>query len=54
MADRVVASALSLIWPNVRDRAGVRAAFQNVDAVQAWLSAFPAYFSAVASEIAAA
>jgi len=53
MADRVVASALSLVWPNVRDRAGVRAAFHDAQAREAWLSAFPAYFSAVASEIAA-
>jgi superfamily II DNA/RNA helicase len=54
MADRVVASALSVLWPNVRDRAGVRAAFQNAQARQEGLSAFPAYFSVVAAEIAAA
>jgi hypothetical protein len=54
MADRVVASALSVVWPNVRDRAGVRAAFQNAQVREGSLSAFPAYFSAVASEIAAA
>lgn len=51
-ADRVVASFLSLLWNDVRDRDGVRAACRNAAMMPA-LSAYPSYFSTVAAEIAA-
>jgi len=51
-ADRVVANFLSLLWKNVRDRDGVRAACRNAAMMPA-LSAYPSYFTTVAAEIAA-
>lgn len=50
-ADRVVANFLSVIWNDVRDRDGVRAACRH-EAMLSALSAYPSYFSTVASEIA--
>lgn len=52
MADRVVASALAATWPQVRDRAGVRVSCQQENTMQPILSAFPSYFTTVASELA--
>lgn len=51
-ADRVVANFLSVIWNGVRDRAGVRAACRHQATILA-LQAYPAYFAAVARELAA-
>ncbi|MDW9627172.1 DEAD/DEAH box helicase [Sinorhizobium meliloti] len=50
-ADRVVANSLSVLWNNVRDREGVRAACRHAALVPA-LSVFPSYFSTVAAELA--
>jgi hypothetical protein len=53
-ADRVVAMALSQVWPGVRDRAGVRAVCRtDRQAVQAILDRMPSYFRAVATELSA-
>lgn len=51
-ADRVVANSLSVLWNGVRDRAGVRAACRHQATIPA-LQAYPAYFAAVARELAA-
>lgn len=50
-ADRIVANFLSVVWNDVRDRDGVRAACRNAAMMPA-LSAYPSYFSTVAAEIA--
>lgn len=50
-ADRVVASVLSVLWNDVRDREGVRAACRHQTTIPA-LQAYPSYFSAVARELA--
>lgn len=50
-ADRVVASSLSELWKDVRDREGVRAACRQQATILA-LQAYPSYFSAVARELA--
>ena len=51
-ADRHVASVLALAWPEVTDRAGVRAACGQEDVMRAILAPFPSYFTAVAAELA--
>jgi ATP-dependent DNA helicase len=51
-ADRIVASAVAAAWPEVRERAGVRAICRNHWAeVSAVLASYPSYFSVVASEL---
>ena len=50
-ADRVVANLLSVLWNDVRDRDGVRAACRH-DATLSALSNFPSSFTTVATEIA--
>ncbi|MFT3966405.1 MAG: DEAD/DEAH box helicase [Sphingobium sp.] len=50
--DRVVANFLSVLWNGVRDREGVRAACRHQATIPA-LQVYPAYFTAVARELAA-
>ena len=50
-ADRHIATVLGAIWVNVEDRADVRAACQQQDAMQAVLSTLPTYFTLVAAEL---
>lgn len=53
-ADRFVASTLARAWPNVADRAGVRAVCRDQqEAVHALLSNVPSYFTTVAAELGA-
>lgn len=50
-ADRHVASLLGLVWGNVVDRGGVRAACQQEEIVRAVLAHIPSYFVKVAAEL---
>lgn len=50
-ADRHVASLLGLVWENVVDRGGVRAACQQEEIVRAVLAHIPSYFVGVAAEL---
>jgi len=50
-ADRHVASILGLVWGNVVDRGGVRAACQQEEIVRAVLAHIPSYFINVAAEL---
>ncbi|TIR56643.1 MAG: DEAD/DEAH box helicase [Mesorhizobium sp.] len=50
-ADRHVASLLGLVWGNVVDRGGVRAACQEEEIVRAVLAHIPSYFVGVAAEL---
>lgn len=51
-ADRFIASMLALAWPDVVDRAGVRAICRSDgDAVRAVLAGMPSYFTMVAAEL---
>jgi len=50
-ADRYVASTLGLVWGDVVDRDGVRAACQQEEIVRAVLSQIPSYFVGVAAEL---
>ena len=53
-ADRHVASMLAIAWPEVVDRAGVRAICRSDgDAVRAVLAGMPSYFTTVAIELGA-
>ncbi|RLP78261.1 DEAD/DEAH box helicase [Xanthobacter tagetidis] len=50
-ADRHVAGLLGLVWGNVVDRGGVRAACQQEEIVRAALADIPSYFVKVAAEL---
>jgi len=50
-ADRHVASLLGIVWGNVADRNGVRAACQQQDVMKAVLAHIPSYFVEVAAEL---
>lgn len=50
-ADRHVASVLGVIWGNVVDRTGVRAACRQREAMSAVLANMPSYFVTVAAEL---
>ena len=50
-ADRYVASTLGLVWGDVVDRDGVRAACQQEEIVRAVLAHIPSYFVGVAAEL---
>lgn len=50
-ADRHIASLLSLAWPGVTDRAGVRTACRQEDVMRAVLARTPSYFINVAAEL---
>lgn len=53
-ADRYVASMLALVWPDVVDRAGVRAICRSDgEVVRAVLAGMPSYFTTVAVELGA-
>lgn len=50
-ADRHVASLLGLVWGNVVDRGGVRAACEQEEVVRAVLAHIPSYFVGIAAEL---
>lgn len=50
-ADRYVATFLGVVWGDVRDRGGVRAACRQEDVMRAVLANIPSYFTMIATEL---